>query len=155
MAQDTEVIVVTQPVDTTEVIVASAVEDAVEEIQEAVKLENDVEKFNGRLDVVENKLDRIIGFIESIDHKTNVIENEVLAIEDNVNLLGAVVVDAVVTEPETTPEEEAAAIADAIEEIENDNIQHEGVIEEVLDTNDVIDAIAPEVKKERRRTRYI
>lgn len=152
MEPDETVLVVNAP--DVQAIAEQVVESAIDEIETVVETRNEIEMLRDTvtsqgklLSDIAHKLDVIIGKVDVVEHTSIVTQNEVeeiaADIADNVNEI----LDA---EIETQIE-----IAETLDQIDNDEEVDAGIVEEVLDTNDVIDAIIPEQKKERRRVRYI
>jgi hypothetical protein len=126
--------------------VNDAVEEVLEEIQDDVKTQNELAQLKDAVTAQGNFLNDINSKLDSLLTHTSHIES--VAIET------AIAVDELETE---VIEEVETAIdqAETLAQIENDIEVDSELIEETLDTNDVIDAILPETKKERRRIRYI
>lgn len=147
MENETEVIVVPAEASAAAIqeTVAEAVAEVHEEVNENAKLDRILEVMNARFDGVERSLAEVISRQSeglTIDHATQAaVEDLTEAVDD--------VVTVAVDEVQTAEE-----IAENIAQIDNDIDVDGAVVEEVLDTNSVIDAIAPQVKQEKRRVRF-
>jgi hypothetical protein len=134
-------------------VVADAVENAVTEIQEEINEANEIEQLKA---IVQSHS----GFLESINGKLDTLLNNTSVVEDVVQQT-LVRVDDVQTElTEAILDSEAEVetgedLAETIAQLDNDIEVDNEMVTETLDTNSVIDLIAPEVKKEKRRLIFL
>jgi hypothetical protein len=147
MENETQVIetVIVEPAAIIENEVHDAVDEVVAEVTEAVETKSELE--NLRAEFGEFKT-QIFGRLDEILASTHVAESVALDTANAVENLET----AIETEIEI---ETAIEQAETIAQIENDIEVESELVEETLDTNDVIDAILPETKRVKNRIRYI
>lgn len=145
-----ETIIIETPatVETTEAeTVQEQINEAIAEVQTDIEIKNEVQLLRGEIGNLNSKIDTLLARVSDVEANTANTHDLIEEVQTEVT-------EAILTNEELENIEEQIELEETIAQIDNDIQNDSDMITEVLDTNSVIDAIAPEIKKTERRWKF-